>query len=323
MDKSKKKKIGVAIASLSCVTLLGLIGIVGCKTKASYSAIDDSDFKTEVSDMSGISIKAMSKVENPDGTVSITYSYTFTPASTNRIELVGALSFAQQTDLDVSTYLSYSINNSAQTFTITKLRDFSIQALFTLTSRANPSVSAVITIDCKQRLSLNAISGGIVDYTEDNLTGEEMCYLLEYETVSLTSTYTIPLVKGTDYTVDFEISNLKLYVDYDDGVINKTFPASLINLNTYEESVSLSTFQVEAVPAIISNGYLSESEIEQIESEDFVEGYFYYDFTETVNYKNEDLVLNYKIIYSFDNETISWGTKPSAINVEGGSIVFD
>ncbi len=101
----------------------------------------------------GVEVKKISSGTNDEGKSFITYSYTVTPDyATNKNVVVKSLAF---TDTDVedtpSNYVLVSIDNSASTFTVVQLSDFSHQLTLTLASQADTSVTAEITIDCKQK----------------------------------------------------------------------------------------------------------------------------------------------------------------------------
>ena len=265
-----KTKTRFCIGSISCLMLLGLITTVACQnsggSKVQQAVKDYSDVRTEVVEESNLSIRMLSKVDNQDGTVSITYSYTFTPASTTRKELVGSIAFASETSENVNNYLSFSINNDAQTFTITKLRDFSTQIIFTLTSRADPSIHASITVDCKQRVELEPLDS-IVDYTDMSLTPEEIIDSLRDDTLTFTSDYTIELEEGVDFEVDFEVGCFCVRGVYNGGVIiDKTFPVDFMSFDEVTDEISMETINENVVPQIVSNKYLSEDEIQHFES---------------------------------------------------------
>ena len=72
-----------------------------------------------------------------------------------------------------------------------------------------------------------------------------------------------------------------------------------------------------------SSGSDDEDEIQHFESSTLTSAYFYYDFTETLYYKDDTQINNFKVAWRFTYNSIDWGVKPSGINVESGSIIFD
>ncbi len=146
MSKQIKKK-SLIVGSTIMLLFLGL----GVWSK-SNTFLPNNGLVTEEK-TKGVSVKKISSGTNEKGQAYVTYSYTLTPDyATNKNIVVKSLEFTDGSVEDTpSKYVSVSIDNSASTFTVVQLADFANQLSLTLASQSDTNVTAVITIDCKQK----------------------------------------------------------------------------------------------------------------------------------------------------------------------------
>ncbi len=136
------KKLNLLL-SMASIFFLG-----ACQSQSSplYDGGDDLILNEE-----GIVTKLIRKATNASGQEYYVYSYSISPSSVSD-DVIGVLSWADSgVSEDVSNFISFSIDNDNDQFTITKLKDFSTQIKLTLYLKSLPHVTATVFIDLARK----------------------------------------------------------------------------------------------------------------------------------------------------------------------------
>lgn len=153
--KSKIKLLPILIMAL----LMGSCG----------NAVDKCEDNVAIEN-SLLHIKELTKGTNSSGYDYVTLSYSLTPVETTyRKFTISAAWKTSGESASVDTFIQYSIDSAAQTFTITKLQDFKTVITVTLTNTVFTSVKGSIDIHNKQRfLGWNDPQGG-AEYVSETI----------------------------------------------------------------------------------------------------------------------------------------------------------
>ena len=238
----KKTKIGTVLCcSTALVSIMGgyLLGknlnLFNFKDVSIFQKEENNSSELETNiDAEDMSVKLLNKTVNQDGSTSYTYSYVITPESSTRKDISGQLSFVDNTE-GVSNYLTFSIDVTNMTFTITKHADFSHQAQLVLSCNANPSINATITLDCKQHfLGYSNVNQKNYQYLLDEDDVVTIDYLKndganEIDADNFSTEYTIP----TDTAWRVSGINVTSYVYLTGNDVDDMDDAPLVIDNTY------------------------------------------------------------------------------------------
>ena len=330
-----KFKIGTSLCC--CAALFGIVGGVAVKTKGfqqwnfTSKEISQNDIKDDIQSqevVENMTVAMMAKTENNDGTTSYKYSYALGPSDATRLHMTGALSFVEANlqGENINNYLSFTVNESEKTFTITKKADFSHQAKFVLTCDANPSVNAVITLDCKQYFT------GYNDFSEktyrqlvtedDSVIGAEILADMESEagvnnlseayTIALENPYRLEHIEqvATHYLTGNDINNMSTSI-----TLNKNYQIYKADLKT---ELDLATF-VEKVYADQEHKFTNQQA--RIFTNNSLFGVAY-DLKYTFNVDGEIKVCTAHVIAVADSSEFSFGL-PKTLELESSAMTFE
>lgn len=114
---------------------------------------DKSDVETSIKE-SGVSLKLLSTSTTSEGYVVKTFTFGVEPANATDQTVTASVKYKDGSDC--SAVMSVAVNNEAKTIALTCKGAFSKQIIVTVTSKANSSAKATITLDyVKKLLSIN------------------------------------------------------------------------------------------------------------------------------------------------------------------------
>ena len=160
-----RKKNNTSKKVIACLSVAALLAVgvgIGIKSNGFTNWDTGTWFSSEIKEApekgnmtaevkaTGMQVKRLSSVTNEQGHVTNTYSYSISPENATRKEMTISIAWNGEKQADIGEVLTVAIDSSAQTFSITKLQDFDVQAKATIQSTANEDVKAEILVDCKQ-----------------------------------------------------------------------------------------------------------------------------------------------------------------------------
>lgn len=143
--KSKRKKI---IGIIGSVVILLSMGI--SFTANLLHTISNEKEMGDIIEEKGITIKALKTIENVDGTISKVFTYQVNPSNATNQAITVSAKFEDNTDC--SGVLTVSVNAVAKEITLKCLQDFNKKIKVTLVSSADPTKTAIVTVDYVKKL---------------------------------------------------------------------------------------------------------------------------------------------------------------------------
>ncbi len=346
MSKRKTNVGGIIAGSIATVLLLGLIGGVAYKSEGfrnwnikewfNTSKSEETTEKTSEegleTDAEGANVNLLSTYSNDDGSVTYVYGYEFNSNSVTRKGVTASLSFVDANVNDnVSNYLTVEVDNTNQTFSLTKSADFSHQIKLELVSTANSDVKATIKIDCVQKfLGFEAASSMSVNYDLDDgdfVAKDNLNDILTYMgAFNVSSTYSIagnftPSLDSWSLTLNgMKASNSQMTVSSIMNCNSDSF--SDFNCDSTDADFNELEISKASLIAGVDQDSLSYSDavINEIEATDI----YGVDMTLTLNVSVGNNTKTFAVnIYAYtDVSDFTLGIEPTSIVPEAYEIVF-
>ena len=351
-------KIKVTCAAVGCLSVLGLAGGVAYQSGAfnwketaaltdANASLDEEDNVRLTVNNENLSIKKLNSYSDNYGNVYMTYSYAFTPSNTTRTDVTGDIQFVRDYYNSIEYYLALDVHNYNQTFTITKKADFSVQARITLTSVANPEVQGTILVDCAQKFygfrnteadvyySSRALD--VSTWTTSEQTENEKQLVTDLNNalgaIDITMTGLVDPITTNQYTIPLNFSNfenlthrLDGYVVSNTGTNGADFVAANIPVNYGSAIFAIQpTYRRVSINELrnalaTDTATLTEAEIEELESYDYIG----IKILEIRHYTmlGKEAESRQNIVFYLPISEVTLGVKPTAIIIDGSSIVF-
>mgnify|MGYP006903497504 CR=1 FL=1 len=221
----------VGISLLSAVTLFGaFLGgyAIGQNTTSEKQDVGN----LSIDAVSGIKVKCLRTIDNPDGTFSKEISYVLEPEGVKADEFDTLISWNQGDNKDydweydsnksIEEYISYTLNTEAKTILFTCKKAFGRQIDFYLILKNDPSIKATVVLNYERKVLTKAKSS----LSLDKFTDKKPIQVNLVNTVYSTGT------KGR------KADNVKLQVEYDaTSVTFRSLFGECNNPSTYSSGI--------------------------------------------------------------------------------------
>lgn len=328
MSKQIKKKT-LIIGSTVMLLFLG-VGV----WSSNITSLPNNGLVTEEKSK-GVTVKKMSAGTNEQGQAYVTYSYTITPDyTTNKNIVVKSLAFTDGSVEDTpSNYVTVSIDNNASTFTVVQLADFSKQLSLTLASQSDESVTAVITIDCKQKWLGYTANTEYTFYNSSNNSTRDSTdnQLLNLSNQGYSEVYTIainqlrPSVDSRTTVAAYECYSNSLTSDFvtTENDILTTSNEELTIFKSYAEKYAeggqFSFNDAMILKTNVNNKWSDEKKLN-------IMNYKYYGFCieedVTLTLYNQKKTVRVKTFLAYYVSSFSLSINPTSLTVEQNQIIF-